>query len=55
MTQKPETSSVKSATRTLDILEFVVGCARPVSAAEIAAALAIPVSSLSYQIGRAHV
>jgi len=46
--RKAESSSVKSATRTLDILEFVVGSRRPVSAAEIAAALAIPVSSLSY-------
>lgn len=51
MMQKPDSSSVKSATRTLDILEFVVGCARPVSAAEIASALAIPVSSLSYLLG----
>ena len=49
--QKAESSSVKSATRTLDILEFVVGCGRPVSAAEIASALAIPVSSLSYLLG----
>ncbi len=49
--QKAEPSSVKSATRTLDILEFVVGCGRPVSAAEIASALAIPVSSLSYLLG----
>ena len=48
MTQKPETSSVKSATRTLDILEHVVGHGRPVSAAEIAVALNIPISSLSY-------
>ena len=51
MTPKADSSSVKSATRTLDILEFVVGCGRPVSAAEIAAALAIPVSSLSYLLG----
>lgn len=51
MMQKAESSSVKSATRTLDILEFVVGCSRPVSAAEIASALAIPVSSLSYLLG----
>lgn len=51
MMQKADPSSVKSATRTLDILEFVVGCGRPVSAAEIAAALAIPVSSLSYLLG----
>lgn len=51
MIQKVDSSSVKSATRTLDILEFVVGCGRAVSAAEIAAALAIPVSSLSYLLG----
>ncbi len=51
MTPKTDASSVKSATRTLDILEFVVGCGRPVSAAEIASALAIPVSSLSYLLG----
>jgi IclR family acetate operon transcriptional repressor len=44
-------SSVKSATRTLDILEFVVGQGRPVSAAEIATTLAIPISSLSYLLG----
>lgn len=44
-------SSVKSATRTLDILEFVVGHGRPVSAAEIAATLGIPISSLSYLLG----
>jgi len=48
---KAEPSAVKSATRTLDILEFVVGCGHPVSAAEIASALAIPVSSLSYLLG----
>jgi IclR family acetate operon transcriptional repressor len=48
MDAKAEPSSVKSATRTLDILEFVVGADRPVSAAEVALALAIPVSSLSY-------
>ena len=39
---------VKSATRTLDIIEYVVSCGRPLVAHEIAAALAIPVSSLSY-------
>jgi IclR family acetate operon transcriptional repressor len=44
-------SSVKSATRTLDILEFVVGHGRPVSAAEIATTLGIPISSLSYLLG----
>jgi len=51
MNRPVEPGSVKSATRTLDILEFVVGCGRPVGAAEIAAALAIPVSSLSYLLG----
>jgi IclR family acetate operon transcriptional repressor len=51
MDAKAEPSSVKSATRTLDILEFVVGAGRQVSAAEIALALAIPVSSLSYLLG----
>jgi IclR family acetate operon transcriptional repressor len=44
-------SSVKSATRTLDILEHVVGQGRPVSAVEIATVLAIPISSLSYLLG----
>lgn len=49
MTQKADgSSSVKSATRTLDILEFVVAHGRPASAAEIAATLGIPISSLSY-------
>ena len=41
-------ASVKSATRTLDIIEYVVSRSRPLIAQEIAAALAIPVSSLSY-------
>lgn len=40
--------TVKSAMRTLDILEFVVRQSRPLAAHEIAAALAIPVSSLAY-------
>ncbi|MBO9575039.1 MAG: IclR family transcriptional regulator [Sphingobium sp.] len=44
-------SSVKSATRTLDILEFVIAHGRPVSSAEIAATLKIPISSLSYLLG----
>ena len=39
---------VKSATRTLDIIEFVVAHGRPLVAQEIATALGIPVSSLSY-------
>jgi IclR family acetate operon transcriptional repressor len=41
-------SSVKSATRTLDIIEYVVAAGRPLVAQEIATALGIPVSSLSY-------
>ncbi|MBD3729635.1 MAG: helix-turn-helix domain-containing protein [Sphingomonadales bacterium] len=41
-------SQVKSATRTLDIIEYVVSQRRPLVAQEIATALAIPVSSLSY-------
>lgn len=40
--------SVKSATRTLDIIEYVVAAGRPLVAQEISNALAIPVSSLSY-------
>ncbi len=42
------TSSVKSATRTLDIIEYVVAAGRPLVAQEISTALGIPVSSLSY-------
>lgn len=42
------TASVKSAMRTLDIIEFVVSRSRPIVAQEIATALEIPVSSLSY-------
>lgn len=42
---------VKSAMRTLDILEYVVACDRAVVAQEIAAALSIPLSSLSYLLG----
>ncbi len=41
-------SSVKSATRTLDIIEYVVAAGRPLVAQEISNALGIPVSSLSY-------
>ena len=44
-------STVKSAMRTLDILEFVVAQQHPMAAHDIAAALAIPVSSLSYLLG----
>jgi predicted ArsR family transcriptional regulator len=42
------TSHVKSAMRTLDIIEYVVARGSPAVAQEIASALAIPVSSLSY-------
>jgi len=41
-------SQVKSATRTLDIIEYVVAHNRGLVAQEIATALGIPVSSLSY-------
>jgi IclR family acetate operon transcriptional repressor len=44
----PAASQVKSATRTLDIIEYVVAHDRPLVAQEIATALGIPVSSLSY-------
>jgi IclR family acetate operon transcriptional repressor len=40
--------SVKSATRTLDIIEYIVAAGRSLVAQEISTALAIPVSSLSY-------
>lgn len=43
----PENSSVKSATRTLDILEFVANAPSPPSLPEISQTLAIPKSSLS--------
>ncbi len=48
MTDAAPSSSVKSAMRTLDILELLVAQGRPLAAHEIATALAIPVSSLSY-------
>ena len=41
-------AQVKSATRTLDIIEHVIAQGRPLVAQDIATALAIPVSSLSY-------
>src|SRR3990172_2568570 len=44
----PASSNVKSATRTLDIIEYVVAAGRPLVAQEISTALGIPVSSLSY-------
>jgi DNA-binding IclR family transcriptional regulator len=46
-----QSSQVKSATRTLDIIEYVVARDRPLVAQEIAMALGIPVSSLSYLLG----
>lgn len=48
MAESEPPATVKSAMRTLDILEFVVQQGRPVAAHEIAGALAIPVSSTSY-------
>ena len=50
MAENPS-SQVKSATRTLDIIEYVVAHDRPLVAQEIAIALGIPVSSLSYLLG----
>jgi IclR family transcriptional regulator, acetate operon repressor len=47
-TPNAHSSQVKSATRTLDIIEYVVAHPRPLVAQEIATALGIPVSSLSY-------
>ena len=46
-----QSSQVKSATRTLDIIEYVVAHNRALVAQEIAIALGIPVSSLSYLLG----
>lgn len=48
MASDATSSQVKSATRTLDIIEYVVAHDRPLVAQEIATALGIPVSSLSY-------
>ena len=48
MSESSSPSPVKSAMRTLDIIEYVVSRRRPVVAQEIAVALGIPVSSLSY-------
>lgn len=48
MTASPPTPTVKSAMRTLDLIEYVVARPAGVTAQEIAAALAIPLSSLSY-------
>ena len=47
-TPQAQNSQVKSATRTLDIIEYVVAHSRGLVAQEIATALDIPVSSLSY-------
>lgn len=44
-------ATVKSAMRTLDIIEYVVSRGRPLVAQEISEALGIPVSSLSYLLG----
>lgn len=46
-----QSSQVKSAIRTLDIIEYVAAHDRPMVAQEIAVALGIPVSSLSYLLG----
>ena len=46
-----QSSQVKSATRTLDIIEYIVAHDRAMVAQEIAVALGIPVSSLSYLLG----
>lgn len=51
MADPPPPATVKSATRTLDIIEYVVSRGQPIIAQEIAAALQIPVSSLSYLLG----
>lgn len=45
------TNPVKSAMRTLDVIEYVVANRQGAVAQEIASALAIPVSSLSYLLG----
>src|SRR5688572_31317065 len=51
MIDTSQSSQVKSATRTLDIIEYVVAHDRALVAQEIAIALGIPVSSLSYLLG----
>ena len=48
MASQSASSPVKSAMRTLDILELAAGRSGPVTAHEIAITLGIPVSSLSY-------
>ncbi|MGD9812191.1 MAG: IclR family transcriptional regulator [Sphingobium sp.] len=47
----PNQSTVKSAMRTIDILEYVVASSGGAVALDIAAALSIPISSLSYLLG----
>jgi IclR family transcriptional regulator, acetate operon repressor len=51
MNPAPTPNTVKSALRTLDIIEFVVAHPAGPIAQDIAAALDIPVSSLSYLLG----
>ena len=48
MAPEPSSASVKSAIRTLDVLEFLVAQRQPMAARDLSIALAIPVSSLSY-------
>jgi IclR family acetate operon transcriptional repressor len=48
---EPGSPQVKSAQRTLDILEILADTPRPLAAQEIAELLSIPVSSLSYLLG----
>ena len=48
MANPPPPATVKSAIRTLDIIEYVVSRGQPLVAQDIAAALLIPVRSLSY-------
>ena len=51
MAGQESSSSVKSAMRTLDLLELLMDQGRPMAAAELASALEIPMSSLSYLLG----
>ncbi len=51
MSAPAATNPVKSAMRTLDVIEYVVANRQGAVAQEIAGALAIPVSSLSYLLG----
>lgn len=48
MSSQPPSNPVKSAMRTLDVIEYVVAHRQGAVAQEIAGALGIPVSSLSY-------